>query len=331
MILITLGDPKSINVEILLKALSGLDLSGKTIALIGSLKVFEHQLAKLDICCDFQLAESLKGLSPGKLNFFDIAKNLPAFNVENLSVEDCGILAYRALLKSAELSERFSDLYGDEAKLAVVTCPINKVNCIQAGMGVNGQTEFYSDAWGGQSLMVLGGDRLRVGLVTNHVPVSQIRENLSIDLYVNKAKLLHDCMREAFGIDKPRIAICGLNPHAGEGGEIGDEEKLFIEPAVAKLNELGIKVRGPESADTVFYRSLNGEFDAVLASYHDQGLPALKIVEFESAVNITYGLKHFRISPDHGPASDLYLKNMASFKSMRRSIERAMGYVYAST
>jgi len=190
---------------------------------------------------------------------------------------------------------------------AVVTGPVSKKNLHQAGFEFPGQTEFFAArASVSNYAMLLTGGPLTVALVTAHVPLREVAGMLSSSEIVRVGCLLAEFLKKR-GISSPRIAIAGLNPHAGEQGDLGDEEVRIIEPSMTLLaaTNAGVSFSGPFSPDTVFWRAANGEFDAVLCMYHDQGLIPLKLLGFHDGVNVTLGLPFFRTSPDHGTAYEL--------------------------
>ncbi len=187
-----------------------------------------------------------------------------------------------------------------------------------------GQTEFLAArTQAPRFAMMLAGPRLRVVPVTTHVPLSQVSNLLTTQGIVDCALAAHQALVQWLGIGTPRLAVCGLNPHAGEGGRIGNEEVTIIAPAVAQLAALGLDVEGPLVADTVFHRAMNGRYDAVLCMYHDQALGPLKTVHFHDAYNLTCGLPVPRISPDHGTAYDIAGKGLADPSSMIQTLMRA--------
>ncbi len=209
---------------------------------------------------------------------------------------------------------------------AMVTCPITKEGLRAAGIPFPGHTEFLADLCGGAEVaMMLAGDRLRVALVTIHVALREALELLSLPLIVRTIRITHGFFRTFMGTDAPRIAVAGVNPHAGEGGLFGDEEEAMVTPAVAACRKEGIDASGPYPPDTVFYRAYRGEFDVVVAMTHDHGLIPLKLVHFEDGVNVTMGLPVIRTSVDHGTAYDLAGKGTASPKSLLAAIRMAAG------
>jgi len=236
--------------------------------------------------------------------------------------------ASAALSSLREAAKRLRD--GDVD--AVVTAPVCKEALQRIGFGFPGQSEFFADAMGVKDFaMLLTGDRLTVGLATIHEPISRVPELLTTDGIVRVGRLMIDFLRRR-GIELPRIAVAGLNPHAGEGGAFGDEEARIIIPAVELLRADGCGIfRGPEVPDAVFRAAANGAFDAVLAMYHDQGLIPLKLLDFDSAVNVTLGLPRPRTSPDHGTAFGIAGKGLADPRSMRAAIRLACELVTAGS
>ena len=211
---------------------------------------------------------------------------------------------------------------------AVVTAPFHKAGMYDAGFEFPGQTEFFAERCGVKNFaMLLTGGKLTVALVTVHVPLRDVSLSLRTDEIVRVGLLLADFLRRR-GIEHPRIAVAGLNPHAGESGAIGTEETEIIEPAVrqleSKIQNPKSKIAGPFSPDTIFYHAANGDWDAVLCMYHDQGLIPLKLHAFHEGVNVTLGLPFPRTSPDHGTAFEIAGKNLARPDSMIAAINLAV-------
>jgi 4-hydroxythreonine-4-phosphate dehydrogenase len=204
---------------------------------------------------------------------------------------------------------------------ALVTAPINKDNIQSDEFRFPGHTEYLQERAGAaESLMFLVSDTLRVGVVTGHIPLNKVAEAVTLEKIVAKLKLMDASLQQDFWIRKPKIAVLGLNPHAGDNGLIGTEEQDIIAPAIEEVRANDILAFGPYSADGFFANGTYMQFDAVLAMYHDQGLIPFKLISFESGVNFTAGLNFVRTSPDHGTAYDIAGKNQASEISFREAL-----------
>jgi 4-hydroxythreonine-4-phosphate dehydrogenase len=208
----------------------------------------------------------------------------------------------------------------------LVTAPINKENIQLPDFKFPGHTEYLEEKFGeaGNSLMFLVSDDLRVAVVTGHIPVARVAQELTTEKILKKIQLLHQSLVQDFSITTPQIAVLGLNPHAGDNGVIGDEEKNIIMPAINKAKESNLLIYGPYPADGFFGTETYKKFDAVLAMYHDQGLIPFKTISFHSGVNFTAGLPVVRTSPDHGTAYDIAGKNIASEESFRKAVYTAI-------
>jgi 4-phospho-D-threonate 3-dehydrogenase / 4-phospho-D-erythronate 3-dehydrogenase len=250
-------------------------------------------------------------LDPGR----PLAANLPAGCAEAANAALSYLTTGAKLCQSGEAN-------------ALVTAPVNKEAIIKAGHRFVGQTEFLSALAGAKrtAMMLLGRDErgrwIRVVLATTHVPLRRVADELT----TGQIELAIDLAGEAcrlLDLPRARIAVCGLNPHAGEGGKLGTEEHNVIAPAVRRASHKGLDVHGPLPADTVFHQALHGSFDVIVAMYHDQGLTPLKMIAFETGVNWTLGLPFIRTSPDHGTAYDIAGKGIASPSSMISAIRLA--------
>jgi 4-hydroxythreonine-4-phosphate dehydrogenase len=204
----------------------------------------------------------------------------------------------------------------------VVTGPVSKEWLARIGYPFPGQTEFFAARWGGEPVMCFCGGRLRVALATWHVPLHEVPRRLGPHLLHRTIAAAHELARSD-GVAEPRIGVCGLNPHAGENGLLGYEEKDFINPALDHLRPEFPGLSRCEPGDTLFARALRGEFDVVVALYHDQGLAPLKAVDFDEAVNVTLGLPFVRTSPDHGTAFGIAGQGTASPKSFTNAVDVA--------
>jgi len=225
---------------------------------------------------------------------------------------DSALVAWAALERAAT-GTKLGEFSG------VVTAPVSKERLAAIGYAFPGQTEFFADHWGGDPVMCFCGGRLRVALATWHMPLHQVGRALGPHL-LHRTVAAADQLAKAEGVAAPRIGVCGLNPHAGEGGLLGYEEKDFINPSLEhlRLEFPGLSLCQP--GDTLFARALRGEFDVVVALYHDQGLAPLKTVDFDEAVNVTLGLPFVRTSPDHGTAFGLAGQGKASPRSFGNAV-----------
>jgi 4-hydroxythreonine-4-phosphate dehydrogenase len=322
LLVVTSGDPLSVNIELFLAAMRP-PPAGQRLLVIGSAWQWRDQCARLGQPEPaMALVRTPEEAIPGALSFLDLEGPEWQRPAEELTQDVRGHLAVRAL----DAVPRQDPAGG---RLALVTGPIDKYACQLAGFGFPGQTEFVSHLWRGTAVMVLAGPRLRVGLATNHLALKDVASALTIGLLETKLNLLIETLRDAFGIAVPRIAVSGLNPHAGDHGLFGSEDDAVIRPAVQAIQarRRDAVISGPEPADTVFYRAYHGLYDGVLAMYHDQGLGPLKTVHFDTAINLSGGLPHLRVSPDHGPAQDLFLRGEASPASMKEAFRAAETYL----
>lgn len=215
---------------------------------------------------------------------------------------------------------------------AMVTAPLHKGIINDAGVEFTGHTEFLAELTNAElPVMMLAADSLRVALATTHLPLKDVSDAITKESLTQVITILHNDMKIKFGISSPRILICGLNPHAGEGGHLGVEEINTIEPVIEHLKDKGMNLIGPLPADTLFTPKYLEKADAVLAMYHDQGLPVLKHVGFGHAINVTLGLPIIRTSVDHGTALDLAGSGKASIGSLKEAINSAITMVNAQT
>ncbi len=210
----------------------------------------------------------------------------------------------------------------------VVTGPVSKSWLQKAGYAFPGQTEFFAARWGGEPTMAFCGGKLRVVLLTWHIPLSEVAGQLT-EANIARAVRAADELARAEGVASPRIGVCGLNPHAGEDGLLGTEERDVIDPILGKLRVRFAGLSRCEAGDTLFARMLRGEFDVVIALYHDQGLAPLKTVDFDESVNVTLGLPFVRTSPDHGTAFGIAGKGVASMTSFANAVTVARRLINA--
>lgn len=316
---ITLGDINGIGPEVIIKALSEPRLINLCTPIIyGSAKILAyHKNIVKDSPINFQSVHTPKQANSGRVNVINCWEDNVNITLGKATAEG-GKYAYLALDRAVkDLKEGYLD--------ALVTAPINKHAMQQANFPYPGHTEFLTaQDNNAPSLMMLCSDALRVALVTNHVPVSEVAGMISKELILRKIQTLHKTLIEDFDIERPVIAVLGLNPHAGDDGMLGDEEEKFIRPAIIEAKKNGIIAVGPYPADGFFGSAQWRKADAILAMYHDQGLIPFKALTFGTGINFTAGLSFVRTSPDHGTAYDIAGQNIADESSLLQSIYAAM-------
>ncbi len=316
-LILTSGDPAGVGSEITIRALSELTLPADvSLLILGDLELYRAISEKIGINLKFSEVQKMDEIKPG-VNFLNVEPSGFDLSILGKPSERSGEAAYNYLKLSAEL------LKGDYD--GVVTAPISKENMWRVGFKYPGHTEFYADSLGARDfVMMLGGKKLKVVLVTIHVPLRNVPDLITAERLEKTIKITHREFVISFGISSPRIGVAGLNPHAGEGGKLGREEIEVIAPVVEKMKKEGYNVMGPFPADTLFYRAFRGEFDVVVSMYHDQGLGPLKLVHFDDAVNVTLGLPKVRTSVDHGTAFDIAPLFRANPGSMKSAIATAI-------
>jgi len=313
-----MGDPAGIGPEIALKALASKKILRQEyrVAIVGDLAVLQQAAKIIKISPKFNAVADIRLSVPGKINVLDLKQIGPAdFTVGRVSAA-CGRAAYAYILKGIELAKA-----GIAA--GVITNPINKEALRSAGINYPGHTEIFADETGVKDYtMLFYLDGMGVAHVTTHCSLKQAIDLISTERVLLNIRLLDRAMKR-LGVPKPRIAVGGLNPHAGENGLFGDEELRHIIPAVKQALEQGIDVQGPFPPDTVFMRAFKKEFDGVVSMLHDHGFVALKSRDFEHGVNITIGLPIIRTSVGHGTAFDKAGKGVASPESLLTAIKAA--------
>ncbi|MCP4365060.1 MAG: 4-hydroxythreonine-4-phosphate dehydrogenase PdxA [Planctomycetes bacterium] len=317
---ITMGDPCGVGPEVALKATAALKKSAEPIKIIiiGSRAVFA-ETAKII---------GLEDLCRGRgLNIIDTGD----FDIKNMSerkpTPEAGKAAVECILKGIEMA-RSGEID------ALVTAPISKEAVRMAGYPYPGHTEMLAERTGaGNVVMMMVGKELRVSFVTIHVPLKEVFTLISTEKILSAIKITADGLERLFGIPraKQRIAVCALNPHAGEGGLMGSEENEIIRPAVECAANAGINCSGPIASDVIFHRAARGEYDAVVSLYHDQGSIPIKLLAFESGVNLTLGLPIIRTSPTHGTAFEIAGRGLAHHGSMLEAIRLANRLAISST
>jgi 4-hydroxythreonine-4-phosphate dehydrogenase len=319
---ITMGDPAGVGAEVIVKALADPVLRHRARYIIfgmNELLAYAADLAEFDVFW-------WRAAYNGRLRSYP--HDVVVVDYDQYSMLG-GSAVRRPSKMGGEASMRFclDAIEAAQKKVAdaVVTAPIAKESWKLAGYHYPGHTELFAQRTGSRRYaMMFAGGPLKVVLATVHIPLMGLWGKLNIGAVFQPIELVHQAMVEWFDTPKPRIAVCGVNPHASENGQFGDEEERIISPAILMAREQGIDATGPYPPDTVFMRARDGHFDAVVAMYHDQGLIPVKLLAFDRAVNLTLGLPIIRTSPDHGTAFDIVGRNRANPGSMRSAIELAI-------
>jgi 4-hydroxythreonine-4-phosphate dehydrogenase len=314
---LTAGEPAGIGPALCI-ALSQQALACR-LSVLGDVDVLRARATQLGIALDFITGDAIPAHQPGALH----VRHIPVAAPVTAGVLDPRNSPYVLALLDAALAGCMSGSYH-----AVVTTPVHKGVINDAGFAFTGHTEYLADHSGtSKVVMMLAGGGLRVALATTHLPLREVADAITPALLDDVIRILDADLKSKFGVIRPRILVAGLNPHAGECGHLGREEIDTIEPALARLRGEGIDLVGPLPADTLFSRIRVDPCDAVLAMYHDQGLPVLKYASFGTGVNITLGLRFIRTSVDHGTALDLAGSGEAEVGSLLSAIEVAMEMV----
>ncbi len=317
---ITMGDPGGVGPEIVVKALADSALRRQAKFIVFGLD------EPLEYAADLAEVEPFWHRFPHEKLTRDFPRQVAVADYDEYSVPSW---IHAPARSSGEASIRFCLDAIDAARCglidAVVTAPISKTSWKLAGGKWPGHTELLADRCKSprKAMMFVAGP-LKLALATIHDALFEIRHKFTIGCVFEPIDLLDTALKDYFGIAKPRIAVAGLNPHAGEDGQFGDEEERIIKPAMLLAQEVGIDCRGPFPADSLFVHAVRGEYDGVVAMYHDQGLIPVKMLAFDTAVNVTIGLPIIRTSPAHGTAFDIAGKGAARADSMKAAIQTAI-------
>ena len=316
---ITQGDTNGVGYEVILKVFSDPNILELCTPIIyGSPKIASYHRKALNLEVPYTIINHAEEARDGRVNLLACFDDEIKIEMGQPS-QEAGAAALKALDRA--MTDYRSELYD-----VLVTAPINKATIQSPGFHFPGHTEYIETSVGeGQkALMILMNETLRVALVTTHLPIKDIAKAITKEGIVEKATIFHKALKRDFRISSPRIAVLSLNPHAGDNGLLGSEEKDIILPAIEELADKGIQAFGPFAADGFFGSGAYDHFDGVLAMYHDQGLAPFKTIALESGVNYTAGLPIVRTSPDHGTAYDIAGKGIADENSMRQAIFTAI-------
>ena len=314
---ISIGDLNGIGSEVILKTFEDtrmLELC--TPVIFANVKIVSFLKRELKLTAAIHGIDKIEQLVHGKINVLNVWRE--GVNLEfGKNDPVVGTYAIKSFVDATKaLKEGFVDV--------LVTAPINKYNIQSEEFKFPGHTDYLDKQLEGDALMLMINDNLRVGLLTDHVPVNEVAKHLTEKLISSKIKTIIETLKQDFEIEKPKVAVLGLNPHSGDNGIIGNEEETIIKPALKKLFETGNMVFGPFSADGFFGSAQYEKYDAVIATYHDQGLIPFKTLSFGNGVNYTAGLNKIRTSPDHGTAYEIAGKGVANHESFKEAVYLAI-------
>nr|WP_315163290.1 4-hydroxythreonine-4-phosphate dehydrogenase PdxA [uncultured Flavobacterium sp.] len=314
---ISIGDLNGIGSEVVLKTFEDsrmLELC--TPVIFANVKLLSFVKKSFQSASLLHGIDKLDQIVPGKINVLNVWRE----GVDlNLGVNDpkAGEYAIKSFVAATKaLKDGLVDV--------LVTAPINKYNIQSEDFKFPGHTDYLDQELEGNALMLMVQDSLRVGLLTDHIPLSEVASHLTEELIKRKIETVKQSLIQDFSINKPKIAVLGLNPHCGDGGVIGTEDDLVIKPTLKKIFDKGTLVFGPFAADGFFGSSQYEKYDAIIAAYHDQGLIPFKTLSFGNGVNYTAGLNKIRTSPDHGTAYDIAGKGVADFNSFKEAVYLAI-------
>ena len=310
---ISIGDLNGIGSEVVLKTFEDSRmLEFCTPVIFANVKIISAIKKTFESTAAIHGIDTLEQIVIGKINVLNVWKEHLELNY-GTNDEALGKYAIKSFVAATKALK--------EGKVDVlVTAPINKYNIQSDDFKFPGHTDYLNQELSGNALMFMVQDNLRVGLLTDHIPVNEVASHLTEKLITQKIETINQSLTQDFSINKPKIAVLGLNPHAGDGGVIGKEDDTLLKPVIKKLFEKGTLVFGPYPADGFFGNSQYEKFDAVIAAYHDQGLIPFKTLSFGNGVNYTAGLDKIRTSPDHGTAYDIAGKGIANHNSFKEAV-----------
>ena len=319
---ISIGDLNGIGSEVVLKTFEDsrmLELC--TPVIFANVKIMTFIKKNLDATTALHGIDKLDQIVPGKINVFNLWKEGVDLNL-GVNDEKVGTYAIKSFTAATQaLKEGIIDV--------LVTAPINKYNVQSEEFKFPGHTDYLDQELEGNALMLMVQDNLRVGLLTDHIPLTEVASHLTEELIMKKIETVRKSLIQDFSINNPKIAVLGLNPHCGDGGVIGKEDDAVLRPALKKIFDKGTLVFGPFPADGFFGSGQYEKYDAIIATYHDQGLIPFKTLSFGKGVNYTAGLNKVRTSPDHGTAYDIAGKGLADNNSFKEAVYLALD-VYRS-
>lgn len=314
---ISIGDLNGIGSEVVLKTFEDARmLEFCTPVIFANVKIVSFLKKSIESTSSIHGIDKLDQIVLGKINVYNLWREGVDLNLgtNDDKVGEYAIKSFVAATKA--LKEGIVDV--------LVTAPINKYNIQSDSFKFPGHTDYLAQELEGDALMLMVSDNLRVGLLTDHVPLNEVAGHLTEELIKKKIETVKQTLIKDFSINKPKIAVLGLNPHCGDGGVIGSEDDTLLKPTLKKIFDKGTLVFGPFSADSFFGSNHYEKYDAIIAAYHDQGLIPFKTLSFGRGVNYTAGLNKIRTSPDHGTAFDIAGKNQADFTSFKEAVYLAI-------
>ncbi|REG93013.1 4-hydroxythreonine-4-phosphate dehydrogenase [Flavobacterium aquicola] len=314
---ISIGDLNGIGSEVILKTFEDtrmLELC--TPVIFANVKILSFIRKNFESIVPLHGIDKLDQIVIGKVNVFNLWREGIDLNL-GTNDEKVGQYAIKSFVAATKALK-------DGEIDVLVTAPINKYNIQSEDFKFPGHTDYLNQELEGNALMLMVQDNLRVGLLTDHVPINEVAAHLTEELIIKKIGTINQTLIQDFSINKPRIAVLGLNPHCGDGGVIGNEDDAILKPALKKIFEKGTLVFGPFAADGFFGSNQYEKYDAIIATYHDQGLIPFKTLSFGNGVNYTAGLNKVRTSPDHGTAYDIAGKNKADYNSFKEAVYLAI-------
>ena len=317
---ISTGDPNGIGIEVILKSLEKINFIGKfTPVIFSNYNLIEEQKRIFNVNCEIVPINNIQNLSRNSVNVFNI--NNKDFDIEfGKSNSDGGEIS-RLSLRLAVKFLKNSMIDG------LVTGPINKNNIQNDDFNFKGHTDFLDSCFNGQALMFMVSSEIKIALLTEHIPIDKVVGEITTELIKSRIKLVEKSLKNDFNIIKPKIAVLSINPHVGDGGVIGKHDDVILSPTIQEVSKSGIDISGPFASDSFFGTNMYKSFDAIIASYHDQGLIPFKTLTFGNGVNFTAGLDIVRTSPDHGTAYDIAGKNIANPSSFSSAILEALNII----
>ena len=317
---ISTGDPNGIGIEVILKSLEKINFIGKfTPVIFSNYNLIEEQKRIFNVNCEIVPINNIQNLSRNSVNVFNI--NNKDFDIEfGKSNSDGGEISRLSLRLAVEFLKN-SMIDG------LVTGPINKNNIQNNDFNFKGHTDFLDSCFNGQALMFMVSSEIKIALLTEHIPIDKVVGEITTELIKSRIKLVKNSLKNDFNINKPKIAVLSINPHVGDGGVIGKHDDIILSPTIQEVSKSGIDISGPFASDSFFGTNMYKSFDAIIASYHDQGLIPFKTLTFGNGVNFTAGLDIVRTSPDHGTAYDIAGKNIANPSSFSSAILEALNII----